>query len=86
MFENHLYTFRGKVFKQKRDGPIGLRGTCVIARLVMSNWDRKFKMMMSRNRIYIQKYVRYMDGGRLFMAPIKRGWKWIQGELQYMKR
>ena len=52
----------------------------------MSNWDRKFKMMMSRNRIYIQKYVRYMDGGRLFMAPIKRGWRWIQGELQYMKR
>ena len=41
---------------------------------------------MSRNRIYIEKYMRYMDDGRLFIAPIKRGWRWIQGELQYMKR
>ena len=36
MFKNHLYTFGGKIFKQKKGGPIGLRGTCAIARLTMS--------------------------------------------------
>ena len=34
MFENHLYTFGGKVVRQKRGGPIGLRGACAIARLM----------------------------------------------------
>ena len=33
IFENHLYTFGGKVFRQGRGGPIGLRGTSAIARL-----------------------------------------------------
>ena len=36
MFKNHLYTFGGKIFKQKKGGQIGLRGTCAIARLTMS--------------------------------------------------
>ena len=27
MFTNHLYTFGGQVYHQKKGGPIGLRGT-----------------------------------------------------------
>ena len=43
MFENHLYTFGGKVYRQRKGGPIGLRGTCAIAQLVMCAWDRLWK-------------------------------------------
>ena len=53
MFDNHLYTFGGKTFRQKKGGPIGLRGTCAIARLVMCNWDRRWKQMMVHNNITI---------------------------------
>ena len=28
MFKTHVYTFGGKLFKQVRGGPIGLRSTC----------------------------------------------------------
>ena len=62
-FENHLYTFWGKIFKQRRGGPIGLRGTCAIARLVMANWDRKWMQMMENNNVEIRGYMRYMDDG-----------------------
>ena len=51
MFENHLYTFGGRVFRQRRGGAIGLRGTCAIAWLVMCQWDRLWLEMMEKNRI-----------------------------------
>ena len=86
MFENHLYTFGGKVFRQKRGGPIGLRGTCAIARLCMCHWDRVWKRMMSQNKIDIVRYTRYMDDGRAFLAPIRPGWRWVGGELQFTLR
>ena len=35
LFQNHLYEFGGKVFRQKKGGPTGLRATCALARLVM---------------------------------------------------
>ena len=41
MFENHLYTFGGRVYRQRRGGPIGLRGTCAIARLCIQIFDTK---------------------------------------------
>ena len=38
--KNHLYEFGGKTYRQKAGGPIGLRATCAIARLVMCIWDK----------------------------------------------
>ena len=79
MFETHLYTFGGKVYRQRRGGPIGLRGTCAIARLVMCHWDMRWKELMEKNRIRIEEYLRYMDDGRVFIYPIRPGWRWVQG-------
>ena len=41
LFSTHLYTFGGETFLQKDGGPIGLRGTCAIARVIMCLWDDK---------------------------------------------
>ena len=73
IFNNHLYKFGGKVYKQKKGGPIGLRATCVIARLVMNNWDRKLKKVMNENNITIRMYKSSMDDGRILMPPIRPG-------------
>ena len=86
MFENHLYTFGGRVYRQGRGGPIGLRGTCAIARLVMCYWDKTWKEMMRLNRIELDLYMRYMDDGRAFLAPIKPGWRWVEGGLRFTRR
>ena len=39
MWGTHNYHFGGKWFKQRDGGPTGLRGTCAVARLVMSMFD-----------------------------------------------
>ena len=86
LFENHLYTFGGKTLRQKSGGPIGLRATCAIARMVMCSWDRAWTGMMSEKRISINSYMRYMDDGRSFMPPVKPGWRWRNGELVFTKK
>ena len=52
-----------------------MRGTCAIARLVMCAWDRKWKEMLANNNIAMEKYMRYMDDGRLVMSPFLPGWR-----------
>ena len=86
MFKNHLYTFGGRTYRQKKGGPIGLRGTCAVARLVMCHWDRQWKIMMQVNRITLKEYFRYMDDGRALLAPLRPGWRWEGGELQFTLR
>ena len=63
MFERHFYTFGGKQFKQSGGGPIGLRGTCAIARLVMQWWDKQWLARVDGLGLKINLAVRYMDDG-----------------------
>ena len=79
MFQNHLYTFGGQVYRQKRGGPIGLRGTCALARLTMCNWDRLREELIRRNRVTLEEYMRYMDNGKSFLYPFRTGLRWVEG-------
>ena len=83
MFETHIYTFNGRVYKQRKGEPIGLRGTCALARLAMCAWDRAWKEKMMMSKIDIKGYMRYMDDGRAFLHPLKPGWRWAEGALKY---
>ena len=73
------------MYKQRKGGPIGLRATCAIARLVMNNWDRRWKQIMDENKITIKLYKRYMEYGRMVMPPLRHGWRWQQGELVFKR-
>ena len=86
MFDNHYYGFNGRKFKQREGGPIGLRGTCTIARLTMQAFDRLWGELVGNSGLVIALYMRYMDDGRKFLHPIKRGWRWIDNTLQYTLR
>ena len=46
MFNKHFYKFGGKSYHQSKGGPIGLRGTCAVARLVMQVFDGKWKLRL----------------------------------------
>ena len=41
IFKTHTYSFASKFYLQAKGGPIGLRSTCCVARLVMMWWDDK---------------------------------------------
>ena len=86
MFQHHYYGFANGKFQQMEGGPIGLRGTCTIARLVMQVFDRRWEKMVTGAGLSLNLYVRYMDDGRIFLHPLKRGWRWEKNELVFCKR
>ena len=80
MFATHVYSFGGRVFHQMVGGPIGLRSTGAIARVVMAMTDRRVKAKMDKDGVKTKLDARYVDDGRTIMYPIKTGWKWSEGE------
>ena len=74
------------MYHQDKGGPIGLRATCAIARMVMQYFDKGWEEKHTRLNIKIWLNTRYMDDGRLMLPPIKRGWRWEGGKVQFCKR
>ena len=83
MMNTHLYTFNGKIYLQQEGGPIGLRSTCAIARIVMNEFDARWLEKMESNNIKIRKGQRYMDDLRAILRALKPGWRWLDGGLWY---
>ena len=76
-FKTHAYTFGGKYYRQSDGGPIGLRSTCAIARVCMAMHSIKWRQRMKSNNITICADGFYVDDGRVFMFPLRAGWRWI---------
>ena len=85
LFTKHYYTFGGKMYQQNEGGPIGLRATCAIARMVMQYFDKGWEETLTRLNIKIWLNTRYMDDGRLMLPPIKRGWRWVEKKFSIAK-
>ena len=66
MFTYHFYGFGGRRFEHIEGGPIGLRGTCALARLIMQVVDRKWARLVEDAGLKIALYLRYMDDGENF--------------------
>jgi hypothetical protein len=85
MMNTHVYTWNVESFLQKAGGPIGLRSTCAVARVVMNDWDRRWIELCNENNIRIGKSNRYMDDIRTFLKVLREGWRWMEGGLCYTK-
>ena len=66
-------------------GPIGLRATGAIARVVMNAWDAKWLEKMEQINIKVKRGCRYVDDIRAFLKAIRKGWRWSEGTLCYYK-
>ena len=73
MMNTHLYEFNGKIYLQQQGGPIGLRATCAVARIVMNYWDACWMDMMATQNVETLEEDRYMDDIRIFLLAMKRG-------------
>jgi hypothetical protein len=71
MMSTHWYSFAGKTYLQKTGGPICLRATCAVARVVMNTWETKWMEMMTDNNLRIITGIRYMDDIRAFLHAIR---------------
>ena len=81
MFRTHVYKFDTKYYLQQQGGPIGLRATCAVARLTMIMWDRMWLELVTEMGLTVEEAARYMDDLRVYMFPIKEGWRWVEREL-----
>ena len=75
MFKNHFYNFGGRIFHQSQGGPIGLRGKCAVARIVMQMFDSRWKEILRNNKIRTWEIMRYVDDSRAILPPIRCGWR-----------
>ena len=69
------------LYIQQEGGPIGLRSTCAVARVVMNEWDSRWLTNMEMNNIKVRKGQRYMDDLRVYLYGIKHGWRWHEGDI-----
>ena len=83
MMSTHVYSWNGEAFLQKAGGPIGLRSTCAVARVVMNEWDSRWMELCKLNNIKLRRRNRYMDDIRAFLNALKMGWRWVGGHLCY---
>ena len=83
LFRRHYYNFGGHIYHQKGGGPIGLRGTCAVARAVMQMFDLKFKKRLSEAGLHTWLLARYVDDARAFLQPVKPGWRYNECGLEF---
>ena len=85
IFKTHTYHFGEKYYLQEEGGPIGLRSTCSIARLVMLWWDDQLVVALESRNIKMISGARYMDDVRVWLQAIRMGWRLVGGVLTYKR-
>ena len=56
---------------------------CAVARVVMARWDCKWKARISQENVEVEDDGRFVDDARVFMYPVRPGWRWDEGCLWY---
>ena len=85
LFQNHLYQFAGKFYKQTDGSPIGVKASMSASRVVMGRWDIELNKIMEENRLSVFFRFRYCDDLRIGMGSIREGWRWVEGRFKFRK-
>ena len=83
VFTTHTYQFGGRFIHQTSGGPIGLRATGAVARVVIGDWDLKLMRILQENGMETQVAARYVDDIRIMMRALKMGWRWTGKRLEF---
>ena len=73
LFENFVYKFGRTWYQKASGGPIGAKITIVVARLVMSDWGRRYKNILVEAGIPPDLLGGYMDDGRQESGVLELG-------------
>ena len=81
VMRNHVFRFRGKVYKQEEGGAIGSELTCVVARTRMIMFMRDLRNKVAELEgieMFLGKV--YVDDTALVSTTIERGWRYAKCE------
>ena len=84
MFKNHVYSFGGENYLQTDSGPIGLRITMAVARLVMGEWGQRMRNILNEADIKIFLEGIYVDDARYVTSRVPDGVRWSHGENKFI--
>ena len=70
IFNNHIYTFNQKLYRQIKRGAIGVGITVEVANLFMVWWDRQLKSNLLKQGVIIKMYSRYVDDGTIVVKTV----------------
>ena len=84
IFKHHLYVFAGEARRQTKGGPIGLRLTSLVARIVMDGWMEGFLTAVTQAGMEILAAMKYVDDVNLVMSMLPtrhqmEGWRVCHG-------
>ena len=81
IFKHHCYQFNGIVYRQAKGGPIGLRFTSIVARIVMDHWIRVYLCAIVDAGCVVHAIMKYVDDINIVMASLHLGMRWVDGGL-----
>ena len=84
VFSENLYRFANKTYKQSDSGPIGLRVTMCVARLVMGEWADKLRELLDKSGIKRYLEALYVDDLRFVLSSLPPGWRWSQDDKMFI--
>ena len=85
LMETTVYTFAGKLYRQKEGAGIGLRSSACLAKIVMGILDKKWSRIQNTWGIRVQLLLRYIDDIRIYTYPMKKGWHWSKDGWKFDK-
>ena len=84
VMRNHCYQFDGKLFMQQTGGPIGLKLTGVLARLVMLRFDKMYLEKLEKFEIKLALYKRYIDDINMSLPCLPSGIRFRGNKLTWV--
>ena len=76
VLENHVYKFGNKIYRQVVGGPMGLKLTRIIARLVMDRWARQFEEKLQQAGVHLDLIKKYVDDMNIILKAIGLHLRW----------
>ena len=73
IWRHFVYTFGGKLYLQKSGGPIGARVTMAVARILMNNFGRKYRMILKSGGLRNFLSSMYVDDSRQRTQNLAKG-------------
>ena len=83
MFSNNLYQFGGRTYLQSDGGPIGLRVTMCIARMIMGEWGERMRVILTQSGIKTYLDGSYVDDIRFVISCLPQGWRWEEKKKKF---
>ena len=84
LFENHVYRFAGKMYKQNKGGSIGDRWTGAASEMVMQDWSEDYAEILHRSGLKTPLLAGYVDDGRQGTTVLPLGSRYSKEENKFI--